>query len=253
VGDCRVAHHHVALKETTPLLQNVAAMTRQGNGSPRGAKIAPSLLSADFSRIREQIELVERAGADYLHLDVMDGRFVPNITWGPKIIKDLRKLSKLPFDTHLMIVEPERYVADFAEAGADIITVHWEATVHANRLIHQIKELGVRAGLCINPATPLNVLDEILPSIDLLLIMSVNPGFGGQSYIPGSTHKLAAARELIDRRRCKAELEVDGGVHLDNVAEVARTGVNTIVMGAGIFETPQPAETVARVRALCAP
>jgi ribulose-phosphate 3-epimerase len=215
-------------------------------------KIAPSLLSADFARIREQIELVERGGADYLHLDIMDGRFVPNITWGPKIIKDLRPLSKLVFDTHLMIVEPERYVADFAAAGADIITVHWEATVHANRLIHQIKELGVRAGLSVNPATSLSVLDEILPYIDLLLIMSVNPGFGGQSYIPTSTAKIAAAREIIKRRNLKIELEVDGGVSLDNVVEVVRAGVDTVVMGAGIFGTPQPDETVARVRALCA-
>jgi ribulose-phosphate 3-epimerase len=227
-------------------------MTTRGNGSRRAVKIAPSLLSADFSRIAEQIAMVEKAGADYLHLDVMDGRFVPNITWGPKIIGDLRALTGLPFDTHLMIVEPERYVADFAGAGANIITVHWEATVHAHRLIAQIKELGVRAGLSLNPATPLNVLEEILPTLDLLLIMSVEPGFGGQSYIPSSTAKLVAARKLIDERGLKVELEVDGGVHLDNVAEVARTGVDTIVMGSGIFGTPQPAQTVARVRALCA-
>lgn len=227
-------------------------MPKRDNGSPRRLKIAPSLLSADFSQIREQIALVERAGADYLHIDVMDGRFVPNITWGPKIIGDLRKLSKLPFDTHLMIVEPERYISDFAKAGADIITVHWEATAHANRLIQTIKEHNVRAGLSINPATPLNVLDEILPSLDLLLIMSVNPGFGGQSYIPASTRKIAAARALITERRLGVELEVDGGVHLDNVAEVARAGADTVVMGAGIFETASPAETIELVRAACA-
>ena len=227
-------------------------MAQPSNGPMSAVKIAPSLLSADFSRIREEIELVEGAGADYLHIDIMDGRFVPNITWGPKIVADLRKLTKLPFDTHLMIVEPERYVADFAKAGADIITVHWEATVHANRLVQQIKELGVRAGMCINPATPLGVLDEILPYIDLLLVMSVNPGFGGQSYIPTSTHKLAAARELVDRRKLNVEIEVDGGVHLDNFSEVARTGVDTIVMGAGIFGGGKPAEALARARAKCA-
>jgi ribulose-phosphate 3-epimerase len=227
-------------------------MTARANGSARPVRIAPSLLSADFSKIAEQIQLVERAGAAYLHIDVMDGRFVPNITWGPKIIGDLRSLSDLPFDTHLMIVEPERYIADFAAAGANIITVHWEATVHAHRLVQAIKELGVRAGLSLNPATPLSVLEEILPYLDLLLIMSVNPGFGGQSYIPSSTAKLVAARALIDARGLDVELEVDGGVHLDNVAEVSRTGVDTIVMGSGIFGTAHPDETVARARALCA-
>jgi len=215
-------------------------------------KIAPSLLSADFADIRGQIGLVQRAGADYLHLDVMDGRFVPNITWGPKIVHDLRPLSDLPFDTHLMIVEPERYVADFVRAGANIVTVHWEATVHANRLIHQIKELGVRAGLAINPATSLSVLDQILPYIDLLLVMSVNPGFGGQSYIPTSTAKIEAARRIMQERGLSIEIEVDGGVTLDNVAEIARAGADTAVMGAGIFGTPDPAQTIARVRKACA-
>lgn len=229
------------------------AMAKQGNGAPQRFKIAPSLLSADFAHIADQIALVERAGADYLHLDIMDGRFVPNITWGPKIIKDLRKLTTLPFDTHLMIVEPERYIGDFAQAGANIITVHWEASVHANRLMHQIRECGARAGLALNPATPLNVLEDILPYADLLLIMSVNPGFGGQSYIATSTQKIAAARKRIDHAQLKVELEVDGGVHLDNVAEVVRAGADVVVMGAGIFGTPRPAETMARVRTACTP
>jgi len=227
-------------------------MTTSGNGRARRLKIAPSLLSADFADIASQIALVERGGADYLHLDVMDGRFVPNITWGPKIIKDLRKLSRLPFDTHLMIVEPERYVSDFVAAGADIVTVHWEATVHANRLIHQIKEAGAKAGLSINPATPLSMVEEILPYLDLLLVMSVNPGFGGQTYIPTSTAKIAEARRMIDDRGLAVELEVDGGVHVDNVVEVAEAGADVVVMGAGIFGTPNPDATIGRVRELCA-
>jgi ribulose-phosphate 3-epimerase len=218
----------------------------------RAFRIAPSLLSADFAEIRAQIELVERAGADYLHIDVMDGRFVPNITWGPKIIKDMRRLSALPFDMHLMIVEPERYIDDFIAAGANIVTVHWEATAHAHRLVQQIKAGGARAGLSVNPATSLHVLDEILPFVDLLLVMSVNPGFGGQSYIPTSTAKIAAARRTIDERKMDVEIEVDGGVHVDNVADVVRAGADTVVMGAGIYGTKDPAATMRRVRELCA-
>ena len=215
-------------------------------------KIEPSLLSADFSDIRAQIELVERAGVDGLHLDVMDGHFVPNITWGQKIIKELRKLTRLTFDVHLMIEQPERYVEEFADAGADIISVHWEATVHANRLITDIKALGVRAGLAINPATSLHGLDQILPYIDLLVVMSVNPGFGGQAYVPTSTEKVKAARELIDRRGLSIEIEIDGGVTLDNIVDIASAGTDIAVMGAGIFGTPDPAATIARARKLCA-
>jgi ribulose-phosphate 3-epimerase len=218
----------------------------------RAFRIAPSLLSADFAEIRAQIELVERAGADYLHIDVMDGRFVPNITWGPKIIKDMRRLSALPFDVHLMIVEPERYIDDFIAAGANIVTVHWEATAHAHRLVQQIKAGRARAGLSVNPATSLHVLDEILPFVDLLLVMSVNPGFGGQSYIPTSTAKIAAARRTIDERKMDVEIEVDGGVHVDNVADVVRAGADTVVMGAGIYGTKDPVATMRRVRELCA-
>lgn len=212
-------------------------------------KIAPSLLSADFSTIADQIGAVERAGADYLHLDVMDGRFVPNLTWGPKIIGDLRHLTRLPFDAHLMIVEPERYLEQFREAGADIITVHLEACVHLQRVVAQIRSLGVKAGVALNPSTPVALLEDVIGDLDLVLIMSVNPGFGGQSFLPVALKKLREARELIDEFNPGCELEVDGGVGAQNIGEVVAAGAGVIVMGSSIFGASDPGAELRALRA----
>ena len=213
---------------------------------------APSLLSADFARIAEQIASVQNEGAEYLHLDVMDGRFVPNITWGPKIIGDLRKLSPLVFDAHLMIVEPERYVEDFREAGCDRITFHLEATPHAQRLLTRVREIGAKPGLAIDPQTPVELLQDVIEDCDTVLIMSVNPGFGGQKFISRALDKVREARALVDRRNPQCLIEVDGGVGAENARDLVKAGADVLVMGSALFGTPDPGAELRRIRALLA-
>ena len=210
-------------------------------------KIAPSILSADFAALGEAIARVEAAGADQLHVDVMDGRFVPNITIGPVVVAAIRKRTRLPLDVHLMIVEPERYLAEFARAGADALTVHAEACPHLHRTLAQIRELGARAGVALNPGTPPGVLDYVLDELDLVLVMSVNPGFGGQKFIPSAYAKIRELREMLGRR--PVEISVDGGVKLEHARPLAEHGATVLVAGSLIFEAPDPADMVTRLRA----
>ena len=213
-------------------------------------KISPSILSADFTRLADQVREAEEAGVDYIHVDVMDGHFVPNITIGPLVVKALRPITKLPLDVHLMIENPELYIEDFSKAGADIITVHQEATPHLHRTIQQIHDLGIKAGVSINPSTSVRTLDEIICDVDLILVMSVNPGFGGQSYIHSCTNKIRKVREMLDDRGVSADLEVDGGVNVDTVNEVISAGANAFVAGSAIFNDKNSvAENVSALRA----
>jgi ribulose-phosphate 3-epimerase len=210
--------------------------------------IAPSILSADGNRLGEEITAVEKAGADWIHIDVMDGHFVPNITMGPAIISALRKTTKLPFDVHLMIEKPENYIDSFAQAGADIITVHVEAAQHLHRTIDIIKKAGKKAGVSLNPATPLSLIEDILPDIDLLLIMTVNPGFGGQQFIKAALSKISKAKKMLGALSNKPLLEVDGGVNLKNIAGIAKAGADVLVAGAAIFGSKDYYKTIIELK-----
>jgi len=211
-------------------------------------KIAPSILSADFARLGEEIAAVERGGADYIHVDVMDGHFVPNITIGPLVVEAARRATSLPLDVHLMIENPDLYIPEFAKAGADILTVHQEAVPHLHRTVQLIRSLGKKAGVSINPGTPVSTLDVILEDIDLVLVMSVNPGFGGQSFIPSALKKIEALRREIDRRGLTVELEVDGGVKADNIRRIAAAGADVFVAGSAVFGADDYRATISQLR-----
>ena len=216
---------------------------------PKKIQVAPSILSADFSRLGDEIRAVEAAGADIIHVDVMDGHFVPNITIGPLVVEAARKITRLPLDVHLMIENPDRYIADFARAGADYLTVHAEAACHLHRLVQTIREhRGVKAAVSLNPATPLDALDYVLGELDMVLIMSVNPGFGGQAFIPSALDKIGRLRRSIDDRKLSVEIEVDGGVKPDNAARIAAAGADILVAGSAVFGAKDYAAAISGIR-----
>jgi ribulose-phosphate 3-epimerase len=218
----------------------------------RTIRIAPSLLAADLGKLAEQLAMIEEGGADWLHVDVMDGVFVPNLTFGAKVIETCKRLTKLPLDVHLMVVEPEKYFDSFAKAGASLLTIHAEATTHLHRQLGRIRELGCKAGAVVNPGTPVELLSDVAGDLDLLLIMSVNPGYGGQKFIPASVGKIARARAMLDGARSNAALEVDGGVARDTINACWRAGADTFVAGVAVFSAADPANEIRALRELCA-
>lgn len=211
-------------------------------------KIAPSILSADFSCLGEEVKRIEKGGADLVHIDVMDGHYVPNITFGPPVIKCLRKVTDMPFDVHLMIEEPEKYIKDFVDAGADYITVHVESTVHLHRTIQLIKSFGIKAGAVLNPATPIDTLEYILEDLDMVLIMTVNPGFGGQSFIEATKTKVRKLRKIIDEKNLDIDIQVDGGVKVENIGEIAACGANVFVAGSAVYGSSNIEQTITEMK-----
>jgi ribulose-phosphate 3-epimerase len=215
-------------------------------------RIAPSALSADLGRLREQLAQIEQGGAEWLHVDVMDGCFVPNLTFGAPMIRALKKLTALPLDVHLMVVEPEKYIDEFADAGAAVFTFHPEATTHVQRQLVRVRERGMRAGLALNPGSPLSLMEEVVDDLDLVLVMSVNPGFGGQRYIPWATGKIRRVRGLLDARQSGAVLEVDGGITVQTIRQAWEAGAGTFVAGTAVFGESDPAGAIGRLKAACA-
>ena len=211
-------------------------------------RIAPSILSADFSKLGEEVAAIEAAGADWVHIDVMDGHFVPNLTFGAPVVSCLRKVTKMPFDVHLMVEAPQNYIADFAKAGADILTVHLETAPHLHRVIQAIKEAGLKAAVSLNPSTPLCLLEEILPELDMVLLMSVNPGFGGQAFIPSSLEKVRKLRQMLDEKGLQTDIQVDGGVTPDNAAQLIAAGATVLVAGSAVYKAPDMANAIHSLR-----